>query len=60
LFYIVSELKLIDFGLALQVEDDEPITGRAGTPGFMAPEILDDNFPETRTGKVLIQSFYIV
>uniref|UniRef100_A0A8C0XH53 G protein-coupled receptor kinase n=1 Tax=Castor canadensis TaxID=51338 RepID=A0A8C0XH53_CASCN len=32
--------RLSDLGLAVHIQDDKPITQRAGTSGYMAPEIL--------------------
>ncbi|KAM9315672.1 rhodopsin kinase GRK7 [Gastrophryne carolinensis] len=34
--------RLSDMGLAVKVNEDKPITQRAGTNGYMAPEILTD------------------
>ncbi|XP_002716609.1 rhodopsin kinase GRK7 [Oryctolagus cuniculus] len=36
----LGNCRLSDLGLAVQVQDDKPITQRAGTNGYMAPEIL--------------------
>lgn len=33
--------KIVDFGMAAFVKDDGDVTGRCGTPGYVAPEILD-------------------
>ncbi|KAM6160726.1 rhodopsin kinase GRK7 [Erethizon dorsatum] len=38
----VGNCRLSDMGLAVQMQDDKPITQRAGTSGYMAPEILMD------------------
>lgn len=46
-----SEMKLIDFGCAKYVEDDKIYRDMAGTPYYIAPEVLDNNF--NRNGKVL-------
>ena len=44
-----SKMKYIDFGLALQVDNDAPRAyGRAGTNDYKAPE-LDDGLPYTLT-----------
>lgn len=34
-----SDVKLVDFGLATRL-DVEPLYGRCGTPGYVAPEIV--------------------
>ncbi|ELV13673.1 rhodopsin kinase [Tupaia chinensis] len=36
----LGNCRLSDLGLAVQVQDDKPISQRAGTNGYMAPEIL--------------------
>lgn len=36
------EIKLADFGLASFITDDDLLFKRCGTPGYVAPEILDD------------------
>ncbi|XP_046508865.1 rhodopsin kinase GRK7 [Equus quagga] len=36
----LGNCRLSDLGLAVQIQDDKPITQRAGTNGYMAPEIL--------------------
>jgi serine/threonine protein kinase len=43
---------LIDFGLSLQVAEDQKHRNIAGTSFFMAPEILDDKQNVDGTGKV--------
>lgn len=45
-----SPMKLIDFGCAIQAADDEVINDVAGSPYYVAPEVLNPNFK--RTGKV--------
>ena len=40
--YDVYEIRVADFGLATQVEDDELLSTKCGTPTYMAPEILND------------------
>ncbi len=44
-----SNMKLIDFGCAVQARDDEVIRDVAGSPYYVAPEVLRD---VQRTGKV--------
>ncbi|XP_004629281.1 rhodopsin kinase [Octodon degus] len=39
----LGNCRLSDMGLAVQIQDDKPVTQRAGTNGYMAPEILMDN-----------------
>ncbi|XP_040830838.1 rhodopsin kinase GRK7 [Ochotona curzoniae] len=36
----LGNCRLSDLGLAVQIQDDKPVTQRAGTNGYMAPEIL--------------------
>jgi serine/threonine protein kinase len=36
------EIKLIDFGLAESIHRKNPVYKRCGTPGYVAPEILND------------------
>lgn len=45
-----SHMKLIDFGCAVSVKDDEVIGDVAGSPYYVAPEVLGDYIK--RTGKV--------
>lgn len=45
-----SEMKLIDFGCAKLVDDETIYTDMAGTPYYIAPEVLDPAYH--RTGKV--------
>lgn len=37
---VLSDVKLIDFGLAQFVAEDKYIYVHVGTPGYVAPEIL--------------------
>ncbi|CCI47206.1 unnamed protein product [Albugo candida] len=37
---VLPILKLADFGMAAMIKCDGKLTGRCGTPGFVAPEIL--------------------
>jgi serine/threonine protein kinase len=48
----VSELKLIDFGESLNIQDDQVHEDGVGTPYYIAPEIIDNEFKFPRTGKV--------
>ena len=34
------EIRVADFGLATFTPDDEPLTGKCGSPGFVAPEVF--------------------
>jgi serine/threonine protein kinase len=34
------EIRVADFGLAVFTPDDEPLTGKCGSPGFVAPEVF--------------------
>lgn len=45
-----SNMKLIDFGCAVQANDDELIRDVAGSPYYVAPEVLQSDFK--RTGKI--------
>lgn len=42
------EIKLVDFGLAESVNQKNPIYKRCGTPGYVAPEILNDEEYDTK------------
>jgi len=37
----ISEVRIIDFGLATFVDEEEHLYKRCGTPGFVAPEIIN-------------------
>lgn len=43
-------MKLIDFGCAKEVRDDELVTDYAGSPYYVAPEVLAEGYK--RTGAV--------
>lgn len=45
-----SSMKLIDFGCALAVRDDEVVTDVAGSPYYVAPEVINEGY--VRTGAV--------
>ena len=47
-----SEIKLIDFGLALELADGVVSKGRAGTIPYMSPQIADRKYALPRTGRV--------
>jgi len=36
-----GELKIIDFGLSLRNDDEKGLQTIAGTPYYLAPEVLD-------------------
>ena len=38
-----SDLRIADFGFACHVADDEKLYLRCGSPGYVAPELLDDH-----------------
>jgi len=42
-----SRLKLFDFGLAMKIEPEKKYQDRAGTPYFMAPEVVLNTEPRT-------------
>lgn len=37
-----SEIKIADFGLAASIHNNDLLFKRCGTPGYVAPEILED------------------
>lgn len=39
-----EEVKLIDFGLAKQIAENKSLTTVAGTPYFIAPEVLNGKY----------------
>lgn len=39
---LLNSLVIIDFGLSTIIKDDKPLYTRCGTPGYVAPEILND------------------
>ena len=39
-----EEVKLIDFGLAKQIEENKSLNTVAGTPYFIAPEVLNAKY----------------
>lgn len=41
-----SNLKLIDFGIAIKREDNSKLTTRIGTPYYIAPEVLCKSYDE--------------
>jgi calcium-dependent protein kinase len=42
----LEQLKIIDFGTAIQFKTGEPITERVGTPYYIAPEVLNRSYNE--------------
>ena len=46
--HILNHLKIIDFGLAQFIDDSKYIIIHAGTPGYVAPEILKDKNDNNR------------
>jgi calcium-dependent protein kinase len=45
-------MKLIDFGCAKVVKDDEVVRDYAGSPYYVAPEVLNERWSDSRTGRV--------
>lgn len=45
---VLSQLKIIDFGLAQFINSKKYIYVHAGTPGFVAPEILANESEDHR------------
>lgn len=43
-------VKLTDFGLATMLEDNQELTDLCGTPGYLAPEVLNVSMNETAPG----------
>lgn len=37
----VCDIKLVDFGLATHADEPEYLFKRCGTPGFVAPEVIN-------------------
>jgi serine/threonine protein kinase len=50
--FVAAEMRLIDFGCAKEVNDNEVYKDMAGTPYYISPEVLDPKFQ--RTGKVCL------
>ncbi|VDM22447.1 unnamed protein product [Wuchereria bancrofti] len=38
--YVLGHVRISDLGLAVELKDNEPIKGRVGTVGYMAPEVI--------------------
>jgi serine/threonine protein kinase len=58
------DLKLADFGLAEYVNQKQHLFKRCGTPGYVAPEILDDMPYDTKVdifsaGVILYILYYV-
>lgn len=55
------EVVLVDFGFATRVEDYKKLFTRCGTPGYVAPEVLND-FPYNTKADVFSAGiiFYIL
>jgi calcium-dependent protein kinase len=51
---IDSNMKLIDFGCAVAAADDDPVKDVAGSPYYVAPEVLSNDVK--RTGKIWQQA----
>ncbi|KAM0905157.1 hypothetical protein ACQ4PT_017535 [Festuca glaucescens] len=41
-----GRLKLADFGLAVRITDGQKLSGVAGSPAYVAPEVLEGNYSE--------------
>mmetsp|Transcript_26332 Transcript_26332/g.25512 ORF Transcript_26332/g.25512 Transcript_26332/m.25512 type:complete len:146 (+) Transcript_26332:201-638(+) len=39
-----SQIKVIDFGTAAQIKEGETLSDRIGTPYYIAPEVLDQEY----------------
>jgi serine/threonine protein kinase len=37
----LDSIKIVDFGLATHIDDPKYIYARCGTPGYVAPEIIN-------------------
>lgn len=42
----LGKIKLADFGLALRIANGQKLSGLAGSPAYVAPEVLLDNYSE--------------
>ena len=59
---ILHDLNIVDFGLASFVAEESYLFRKCGTPGFVAPEILniDDSPEKTYDGKCDIFSAGVI
>merc|ERR1719265_2958706 len=48
----ITEIRLIDFGIACRPDDDEACKEVCGTPGFIAPEIMMKQVKDIRKADV--------
>ncbi len=42
------EIRIADFGLAIFTSEDEKVTGKCGSPGYVAPEVFKSKFYDYR------------
>ena len=56
----ISEVRIIDFGLATFVDEEEFLYKRCGTPGFIAPEIIHHGDKKKYTEKCDIFSAGVI
>jgi len=39
----VLDVRIADFGLAVELQEEEKLTKKCGTPSYIAPEVLEGN-----------------